>query len=50
MAVERLSIAAQGNVISLVADEFREIGTVLGEIAEELERPSRKASRRQSAR
>jgi hypothetical protein len=50
MAVERLSIAAQGNVIRLVADEFREIGTVLGEIAEELERPSRKASRRQSAR
>ena len=47
MAVERLSIAAQGNVISLVADEFREIGTVLSEIAEELERPQRKASRRQ---
>jgi excisionase family DNA binding protein len=47
MAVERLSIAAQGNVISLVADEFREIGTVLNEIAEELERPQRKASRRQ---
>ena len=47
MAVERLSIAAQGNVISLVADEFREIGTVLNEIAEELERPERKASRRQ---
>ena len=47
MAVERLSIAAQGNVISLVADEFREIGTVLNEIADELERPQRKASRRQ---
>jgi excisionase family DNA binding protein len=47
MAVERLSIAAQGNVISLVADEFREIGTVLNEIAEELERPERKGSRRQ---
>ena len=47
MAVERLSIAAQGNVISLVADEFREIGLVLNEIAEELERPQRKASRRQ---
>ena len=47
MAVERLSIATQGNVISLVADEFREIGTVLNEIAEELERPQRKASRRQ---
>jgi excisionase family DNA binding protein len=46
MAVERLSIAAQGNVISLVADEFREIGLVLNEIAEELERPQRKASRR----
>jgi excisionase family DNA binding protein len=45
MAVERLSIAAQGNVITLVADEFREIGTVLTEIAEELERPQRKASR-----
>lgn len=37
MAVERLSIAVQGNVISLVADEFREIGWVLGEIADELE-------------
>lgn len=37
MAVERLSIAAQGNVISLVADEFREIGWVLNEIADELE-------------
>ncbi|MGZ6637499.1 MAG: helix-turn-helix domain-containing protein [Solirubrobacteraceae bacterium] len=38
MAVERLSIAAQGNVISLVADEFREIGAVLNEIADDLER------------
>ena len=37
MAVERLSIAVQGNVISLVAHEFREIGWVLNEIAEELE-------------
>ncbi|MHB8656787.1 MAG: hypothetical protein ACYC91_02370 [Solirubrobacteraceae bacterium] len=37
MAVERLSIAVQGNVISLVADEFREIGWVLSEIAEDLE-------------
>jgi excisionase family DNA binding protein len=37
MAVERLSIAVQGNVISLVADEFREIGWVLGEIADTLE-------------
>jgi excisionase family DNA binding protein len=37
MAVERLSIAAQGNVISLVADEFREIGWVLNEIADALE-------------
>jgi hypothetical protein len=37
MAVERLSIAAQGNVISLVADEFREIGWVLKEIADDLE-------------
>ena len=37
MAVERLSIAAQGNVISLVADEFREIGWVLTEIADGLE-------------
>ena len=37
MAVERLSIAAQGNVISLVADEFREIGSVLNEIADDLE-------------
>jgi hypothetical protein len=38
MAVERLSIAVQGNVISLVADEFREIGAVLNEIADDLER------------
>ena len=37
MAVERLSIAVQGNVISLVADEFREIGWVLHEIADDLE-------------
>ena len=37
MAVERLSIAVQGNVISLVADEFREIGWVLKQIADELE-------------
>jgi excisionase family DNA binding protein len=37
MAVERLSIAAQGNIISLVADEFREIGWVLNEIADDLE-------------
>jgi excisionase family DNA binding protein len=37
MAVERLSIATQGNVISLVADEFREIGWVLNEIADELD-------------
>lgn len=37
MAVERLSIAVQGNVIGLVADEFREIGSVLNEIADELE-------------
>jgi excisionase family DNA binding protein len=37
MAVERLSIAVQGNVISLVTDEFREIGWVLNEIADDLE-------------
>ena len=37
MAVERLSIAVQGNVIDLVADEFREIGWVLNEIADVLE-------------
>ena len=37
MAVERLSIAAQGNVLSLVADEFREIGWVLNEIADDLQ-------------
>ena len=37
MAVERLSIAVQGNVISLVADEFREIGWLLNEIADDLE-------------
>jgi excisionase family DNA binding protein len=37
MAVERLSIAIQGNVLSLVADEFQEIGWVLNEIADDLE-------------
>jgi excisionase family DNA binding protein len=37
MAVERLAIAVQGNVISLVADEFREIGSLLNEIAATLE-------------
>jgi|SRR5271163_2510947 len=36
-AVERLSIAVQGNVISLVAYEFLEIGWVLKEIADALE-------------
>jgi excisionase family DNA binding protein len=36
MAVERLSIAVQGNVISLVADEFREIAWVLSQIADAL--------------
>lgn len=38
MAVERLAIYVQGNVISFVAHEFREIGWVLNEIADELER------------
>ena len=37
MAVERLSIAVQGNAIVLVAHEFREIGWVLNEIADELD-------------
>ncbi|MGO9974370.1 MAG: helix-turn-helix domain-containing protein [Solirubrobacteraceae bacterium] len=37
MAVERLAIATQGNVISFVADEFREIGWVLNEIADDLD-------------
>jgi excisionase family DNA binding protein len=37
MAVERLSIAVQGNVIALVAHEFREIGWALQEIADALE-------------
>jgi excisionase family DNA binding protein len=37
MAVERLAIHVQGNVISFVAHEFREIGWVLKEIADALE-------------
>jgi excisionase family DNA binding protein len=37
MAVERLAIHVQGNVISFVAHEFREIGWVLNEIADALE-------------
>ena len=41
MAVERLSIAVQGNVTGLVADEFREIGWVLNEIADDLEPKAR---------
>jgi excisionase family DNA binding protein len=45
MAVERLSIAVQGNVISLVADEFQEIGWVLNEIADALERSAPSADR-----
>jgi excisionase family DNA binding protein len=45
MAVERLSIAVQGNVISLVADEFREIGWVLNEIADDLESSGRDGRR-----
>jgi hypothetical protein len=34
MAVERLTIALQGNLLDLVADEFREIGWALNEIAD----------------
>jgi excisionase family DNA binding protein len=34
MAVERLTIAVQGNLLDLVADEFREIGWALNEIAD----------------
>jgi len=41
MAVERLSIAVQGNVLSLVAIEFQQIGWVLNEIAETLEQNAR---------
>lgn len=41
MAVERLSIAVQGNVLSLVAIEFRQIGWVLNKIAEALEQNAR---------
>ncbi len=37
MAVERLSIAVQGNVVSLVAIEFQQIGWVLNKIADALE-------------
>lgn len=36
MAVERLTIAVQGNLLDLVADEFREIGWALNEIADTL--------------
>ncbi|MEO8967211.1 MAG: helix-turn-helix domain-containing protein [Solirubrobacteraceae bacterium] len=41
MAVERLSIAVQGNVLSLVAIEFQQIGWVLNKIAETLEQNAR---------
>ncbi len=44
MAVERLAIATQGNVTSFVADEFREIGWVLNEIADDLD-PDRRGRR-----
>ncbi len=37
MTIERLSIAVQGNVFSLVADEFHEIASVLEEIADALD-------------
>jgi excisionase family DNA binding protein len=37
MAVERLAIHVQGNVLSLVAHEFREIGRTLDQIAHALE-------------
>lgn len=46
MAVERLSIHVQGNVLSLVAHEFREIGSVLSEIADALEQGAGDGSRR----
>jgi len=36
MAVERLTIAVQGNVLSLVANEFQQIGYALNEIADAL--------------
>ena len=42
MAVERLGIHVQGNVISFVAHEFREIGWVLNEIADALEQDAPK--------
>lgn len=45
MAVERLIIAVQGNVLSLVASEFREIGNTLNQIADALTADSVKTDR-----
>ena len=49
MAVERLAIHVQGNVLSLVAHEFREIGTVLKKIADALERSAATSQREKPA-
>jgi excisionase family DNA binding protein len=43
MAVERLSIAVQGNVVGLVASEYREISTTLREIADALDEQTQAA-------
>ena len=45
MTVERLSVAMQGNGLSLVADEYSELALVLTRIAEALEQAATKRGR-----
>ena len=44
MAVERLSIAVQGNLVGLIASEYREIGTTLREVADALDERAQAAA------
>jgi excisionase family DNA binding protein len=44
MAVERLSIAAQGNLVGLIASEYDEISTTLREVADTLDEQAQAAA------
>jgi hypothetical protein len=44
MAVERLSIAVQGNLVGLIASEYREISTTLREVVAALDEQAQAAA------
>ena len=44
MAVERLSIAVQGNLVGLIASEYQEISTTLREVADTLDEQAQAAA------